>query len=85
MRQPWLWVGVIAIILAGIPWYLPEGAITPIVLGVPLWTLSAVGSSVALCGFLHWALSRHWNLVEDDEEATTGPTDTAPGERGERG
>ena len=69
IRKPWIWLVIATIILAGIPWYLPAGMTTPLVLGLPLWTLIAMGSSVALCAFLHWTLSHQWNLVEDSEEA----------------
>ncbi|MQA09981.1 MAG: hypothetical protein GEU98_15785 [Pseudonocardiaceae bacterium] len=80
IRKPWIWIGMLAIILVGIPWYLPPGMIEPIVFGLPLWTYIAVGSSVALCGYLTWILSRHWNLVEDEEEsASTTPGDADGG------
>lgn len=67
--MPWIWVGLGAIVLAGVPWYLPPDTIEPIVLGLPAWTLVAVSSSVGLCAYLTWVISRHWNLVEDHEEA----------------
>lgn len=69
IRNPWIWIGLIAIILVGIPWYLPPGTLHPLVFGMPMWTLVAVASSIGVSGFLHWALSRHWNLVEDAEES----------------
>ncbi|MBA8826738.1 hypothetical protein FHX42_004117 [Saccharopolyspora lacisalsi] len=69
VRNPRIWVGIGVILLAGIPWYLPEGTIGPTVLGMPLWTLVAIGSSVSLCAYLSWVLTHHWNLVEDAEEA----------------
>lgn len=75
IRKPWIWVGLLAIVLVGIPWYLPPGTLHPLVFGLPAWTLVAVSSSVGLCGFLHWVLSRHWNLVEDTEES--GPRATS--------
>jgi hypothetical protein len=86
IRKPWVWVGLGAIILAGIPWYLPAGMVEPVVIGLPAWTIVAVGSSVLLCGYLTWVLSRHWNLVEDYEEETgdcIGP-DSAVDELGRR-
>ncbi|SFQ59628.1 hypothetical protein SAMN05421810_110115 [Amycolatopsis arida] len=69
IRNPWIWLGLAVIVLVGVPWYLPAGTIGPIVLGLPLWTLVAMGSSVVLCGYLTWVLSRRWNLAEDTEEA----------------
>lgn len=69
IRIPWIWIGLAVPLLAGIPWYLPEGTIGPTVLGMPLWTWVAIGSSLALCTYLSWVLTRHWNLVEDLEKA----------------
>ncbi|GAA1210262.1 hypothetical protein [Prauserella alba] len=69
IRNPWIWIGLVVIVLVGIPWYLPPGTLYPLLFGLPVWTLVAVASSVGVCGFLHWALSKHWNLVEDVEEA----------------
>lgn len=69
IRRPWLWVGMVVLILLGIPWYLPEGTLEPIVFGLPLWTIVAILSSVLFCAYLSWILVRHWNLVEDEEEA----------------
>lgn len=72
IRSPWLWAGVIILLIAGVPWYVPGGAIEPIVMGLPLWTWTAMGATVAMCGYLHWAIVRHWKLVEDVEERTGG-------------
>lgn len=68
IRKPRIWVGLVLVLLAGVPWYLPAGTIHPIILGMPLWTLIAMLSSVALCAHLTWILTRHWKLVEDEEE-----------------
>lgn len=87
VRTPWPWVGLAVIILVGIPWYLPAGTIGPIVLGLPLWTLVAVASSVGVAAYLSWMVGRFWNLVEDQEEAVgraIGP-DAPSGELDGRG
>lgn len=65
-------MGLVVILLAGIPWYLPEGTIGPLVFGFPLWMLVAVLFSVVLCGFLTWVLMRHWHLTDDDHPAEDG-------------
>lgn len=69
IRMPWVWVGLVLLTVAGVPWYLPEGTIGPTVLGFPVWTLVAIASTLAVCGYLSWMLLRRWNLVEDEEEA----------------
>lgn len=69
IRKPWIWAWLVAILLLGIPWYLPSGVIEPVVLGLPLWTIVAIASSILLCGYLTWVISTQWNLVEDEEEA----------------
>lgn len=75
IRKWWIWAGMIVIILLGIPWYLPTGLIEPVVFGLPLWTIVAIGSSILLCVYLSWILRRHWNLVEDEEEAAGSGSD----------
>ncbi|NIJ12616.1 hypothetical protein FHU38_002960 [Saccharomonospora amisosensis] len=82
IRKPWIWAGLIVILLLGIPWYLPAGVIEPVVLGLPLWTIVAIGSSILLCGYLTWVISAHWNMVEDEEEAAAADTGPVDEERG---
>ncbi|GAA1782763.1 MULTISPECIES: hypothetical protein [Streptomonospora] len=73
IRRPWPWVGLGVIVLAGVPWYLPPGTVGPVVLGLPLWALVAVASSVAVAAYLSWMLSHLWNVVEDVEESAGEP------------
>lgn len=70
--MPWVWVGLLALVLAGVPWYLPEGTVGPVVLGFPVWTLVSVLSTLGVCLYLSWMLLRRWNVVEDVEENTAG-------------
>ncbi|WP_461144599.1 hypothetical protein [Salinifilum aidingensis] len=72
IRKPGVWAGLVVILLAGVPWYLPEGTIGPLVLGVPLWMLVAVLFSVVLCGFLTRVLMRDWHLADEDRSAEEG-------------
>lgn len=71
--MPWVWAGLLALVLAGVPWYLPEGTIGPVVLGFPVWTLVSVLSTLGVCLYLSWMLLRRWNVVEDVEESAAGP------------
>jgi hypothetical protein len=86
-RNFWPWVGLALLVLAGIPWYLPAGTIGPIVFGLPLWTVVAMASSVAVAAYLSWMIARHWNVVEDLEESTGEPVgpDTPLDGLGEKG
>lgn len=72
IRKPWIWVVVAVIVLAGIPWYLPQGTVQPVFLGLPYWMLIAVVSSLALCGFLSWLCLNEWDVVEAEEERAAG-------------
>ncbi|UYM03888.1 hypothetical protein [Solicola gregarius] len=69
IRMPALWVAVTATVLIGVPLYLPEGTIDPIVLGVPLWLLVCVVAAVALSAILCVACLRWWSLAEPAEAA----------------
>lgn len=78
IRAPLAWSGLLLLVLVGVPWYLPEGTIGPVVLGFPLWTLLAVLSSVALCAYLSWMLLSLWETPEQRTEAPEGPPREAP-------
>ncbi|WP_245992719.1 hypothetical protein [Prauserella muralis] len=82
IRKPGIWAGLVAIVLLGVPWYLPPGVIEPVVLGLPLWTIVAIGSSILLCAYLTWVISAHWNMVEDEEEAAAADAGPVDEERG---
>lgn len=69
IRKPWIWVVITVILLSGIPWYLPQGTVRPVLFGVPYWMFIAVASSLALCGFLSWLCLNEWDVVEAEEEA----------------
>ncbi|NYH77726.1 hypothetical protein FHR84_001040 [Actinopolyspora biskrensis] len=70
IRAPLAWSGLLLLVLLGVPWYLPEGTIGPVLLGFPLWTLGAVLSSLAICGYLSWMLLSLW---ETPEQRTGSP------------
>ncbi|WP_028658727.1 hypothetical protein [Nocardioides insulae] len=69
VRRPGIWIALVLITLAGVPFYLPEGTIDPIVLGIPLWILGSVLAAVLLSAVVCWVCLRGWSLVEDAEEA----------------
>jgi len=69
IRRPGLWVVLALVVLAGVPLYLPQGAIEPVVLGLPLWLLGSVAAAVALSAVVCWACLRAWSLAEPAEEA----------------
>lgn len=46
IRKPWIWVTLAVIVLSGIPWYLPQGSVRPVFLGLPYWMFIAVFSSL---------------------------------------
>lgn len=69
IRKRWIWPVLILIVLAGVPWYLPQGTIRPVIFGVPFWLLLSVGFAVLFSAILSWICTRHWNLVEDQEDS----------------
>lgn len=71
IRRPWLWLVLAALVIFNAPWYLPEGSIEPLVLGVPWWVVVVLVLSVGLSAFLSWVCVTQWNIVEDEEEAET--------------
>lgn len=85
IRKPWIWVVLTVIVLAGIPWYLPQGTVRPIFLGIPYWMFIAVASSLALCGFLSWLCLTQWEVVEAEEERERAGREEAVGSDGREG
>ncbi|GLZ49966.1 hypothetical protein Acsp06_61510 [Actinomycetospora sp. NBRC 106375] len=69
VRNPWLWIAMAVVVVAGVPLYLPTGAIRPLVGGVPFWLLISVAATVAFSALTCWACLRDWNLAEPAEEA----------------
>lgn len=68
IRNPWLWVAFVALILAMAPWYLPAGDAAPLVFGVPYWFPVSVAATLLFSGVAAWACLRRWNLDEPEEE-----------------
>ena len=58
-RGPWLSL-VLALLLAGIPWYWPESLAMRLFWGVPLWAWATMGSALAIAMLTAWAAMRWW-------------------------
>lgn len=68
IKKPWIWILMAVIMLAAIPWYLPGGAITPIILGMPYWAFISLVFSLVLCAYLSWLCLFEWDVVEEEEK-----------------
>ena len=68
VRKPWIWIVLTVIMLAAIPWYLPQGSIGFTLLGVPAWMLISVAVTLLMCGFVSWLCFTQWDVVEAEEE-----------------
>jgi hypothetical protein len=62
VRVKWIWPVLIAIILLGVPWYLPQGAIEPIIIGFPYWALISVIMTIVLSLFLGYVILNWWSM-----------------------
>ncbi|WP_257347467.1 hypothetical protein [Pseudalkalibacillus decolorationis] len=69
IRKKWIWIVLVLIMLAIVPWYLPVGSAEPIIFGFPYWAWISTFFSLVLCGYLSWLTIHEWNIVEDIEEA----------------
>lgn len=81
ISKPWIWILMVLITLAAIPWYLPKETIGFAVFGVPYWVLISVALILVLCGYVSWLCFTQWDLVEAEEErASSGEAkDGRPG------
>lgn len=78
IRSPWVWVVMAVVILGGVPFYLPTGAVTPLVGGIPYWMVVSVAFTLAFAAFTSWLCLRWWNLVEDEEQGRRHGQGAAP-------
>ena len=69
IRKKWIWIGLVLLILAIVPWYFPAAATEPYILGFPLWAFISTAFSILLSAYLSWLCVSQWNIVEDEEEA----------------
>lgn len=68
VRKPWIWMVLAVIMLAAIPWYLPQATIGFTLLGVPYWMLISVAVTLLMCAYVSWLCFAQWDVVEDAEE-----------------
>lgn len=68
IRKPWIWVAMVLIMLAAIPWYLPKGTMGFVFLGVPYWMFISVAFTLLMCGYVSWLCFTQWEVVEAEEE-----------------
>ncbi|MFF5986665.1 hypothetical protein [Prauserella flavalba] len=76
IRSPWLWVSLVLVVLAGVPFYLPTGTVEPLIGGVPYWLVVSLGATLAFSAITCWACLRAWSLAEPEEEAAAGGSDS---------
>lgn len=81
VRFPWLWVAMGVVVLAGVPLYLPAGAVEPLVGGIPFWLLISGAATLAFSALTCWACLRVWNLAEPAEEAAAAEAAAAAREQ----
>lgn len=65
MKEPaqlWIWL-TLALLLFGCVPYFFAGRYEPLVVGLPLWFLTALTASLALTGFTLYVVLRHWRLA----------------------
>lgn len=76
IKVKWIWPVLILIILAGVPWYFPRGAVQPVVLGFPLWAFVSLMMSLLLSVFLYYVITHHWKMEkppsQEPESQRTG-------------
>ncbi len=72
IRKLWIWVVLVLILVFSVPWYLPKGAIEPIIFGFPYWALISVIGTLVLSAYLSYLCTHEWNIVEDEEEGKNG-------------
>lgn len=85
IRSPWLWAALVAALLVIVPWWAPDGAIEPLVLGLPAWFVVSAVASVAFSALTCWACLTQWNVVEDEEEQAAAAARSGRREDGEEG
>lgn len=71
IRIKWIWPVLVAIIVLGVPWYLPQGSYKPIIMGFPYWTFISALLTVALSLFLGYVMTYCWDMestLEDDSK-----------------
>ncbi|MBB4934506.1 hypothetical protein F4561_005326 [Lipingzhangella halophila] len=79
IREPLLWVVIVALIVGGSPLLWPAGTVGPTFFGIPSWLLAAVAGTVLFSFVISWACLRYWNIAEPSEESARTDRGTVPG------
>lgn len=83
-RKTWIWVVMVLVMLAAIPWYLPKGTMGFVLLGVPYWMFISVAFTLLMCVYVSWLCFTQWDIVEAEEEnGDSGRADNTGSEGGE--
>ncbi|WP_347551284.1 hypothetical protein ABFG93_05405 [Pseudalkalibacillus hwajinpoensis] len=69
IKKKWIWVLLVLLMLAIVPWYFPGKAVHPIIFGFPFWAFISLIFSLVLSGYLSWLCMHEWNVVEEIEES----------------
>lgn len=69
IRYGWFWLGVLALVAGGSPWYLTPGSYEPVILGMPYWVWISAGLSLVFCLYVRWACLRLWSLSGGRDDA----------------
>lgn len=70
IRSPWVWVVMGVIVLAGVPFYFPQGTVRPLLFGLPYWMVVSVVVAVLFSGYISWLCLNWWNIAEPEERRT---------------
>lgn len=62
VRIKWIWPVLVVIVLLGVPWYLPQGSLEPIIMGFPYWAFISLVMTIALALFLGYVILNCWNM-----------------------
>jgi hypothetical protein len=62
VRIKWIWPVLVVIILLGVPWYLPQGTIEPVIMGFPYWAFISFLMTAILSLFLGYVINRCWDM-----------------------
>lgn len=68
IHYPWVWVGLVFVVLFSVPWYFPKGSIALIIFGFPLWAWMAILMAFVMSAYLSFMLHKLWNVDEEEEE-----------------
>lgn len=70
VRVKWIWPVLVVIILLGVPWYLPQGSIEPVIMGFPYWAFISLVMTIVLACFMAYVLTNCWNMESVLDEAS---------------